>query len=162
MVCKMGRKLADRSWWSMFSIFINDLEGGIDSTVTMFGDSTKLGGEVERTEGKSILERNLDRLEEWASRNIDTQKGKVLHLTQIVELANSSLQRSRLAANDLGVLVSNKLKVGQQYAAAAMKVNTLGCIYRALLAEIEMQSSHSAQSLSGCTWSTVSSYGPHN
>lgn len=35
-------------------------------------------------------------------------------------------------------------------------------ICRALLAEIEMQSSHSAQCLSGGTWSTVSSYGPHN
>lgn len=60
----MGRKLADRSWWSMFSIFINDLQDAIDTTVTIFGHGTKLGGEVERTERKTILERNLDRLEE--------------------------------------------------------------------------------------------------
>lgn len=64
VVSKMGRKLADRSWWSMFSIFINDLQDAIDTTVTIFGHGTKLGGEVERTERKTILERNLDRLEE--------------------------------------------------------------------------------------------------
>lgn len=76
----------------MFSIFVNDLENGIDSTVTRFGNGTKLGSEVERTDGKVILERDLDRLEEWASKKINTKKCKVLHLTQnkqIAELANS-------------------------------------------------------------------------
>lgn len=68
-------------------MFINDLEDGIDSTVTMSGSGTKLGGEVERTEGRSILERNLDRLEEWASKNINTQKCEVLHLTQNKQIA---------------------------------------------------------------------------
>lgn len=71
----------------MFSIFINDLEDGIDSTVIIFGDGTKLGGEVERTEGKNLLERNLDRLEEWASKKINTQKCEVLHLTQNKQIA---------------------------------------------------------------------------
>lgn len=71
----------------MFGILKNDLEDGIDSSVIMFGDSTKLAGELERTEGKAIVEGNLDRLEEWASKMINTRKCEVLHLTQNKEIA---------------------------------------------------------------------------
>jgi len=48
----------------LFNIFINDLDNGTESTVTIFADDTELGGEV----GESSW-RDLNRLEEWASKN---------------------------------------------------------------------------------------------
>ncbi|KAK4828635.1 hypothetical protein QYF61_000283 [Mycteria americana] len=53
----------------MVYIFINDLVDGIESTLTKFTDDTKLGHEVDTSEGRAIVQRDLDNLEEWTSKN---------------------------------------------------------------------------------------------
>lgn len=50
----------------MFNIFRNYLDDGTGSTLTKSADDTKLDDEVNTSEGRAILERDLDRLEEWS------------------------------------------------------------------------------------------------
>ena len=67
----------------LFNIFINDIDNGVECTLSKFVDDTRLWGVVNMPEGWDANQRELGKLKLWAQENFmrfNRSKGKVLHM----------------------------------------------------------------------------------
>lgn len=65
---------ACHKWGPTGDIFINYLDNSVESSLTKFADDTILGTQVDTSERRALLQKNLDRLKEWASKNCTSTK----------------------------------------------------------------------------------------
>ncbi|PKU41026.1 rna-directed dna polymerase from mobile element jockey-like [Limosa lapponica baueri] len=129
----------------LFNVFINDINIEIECILSKFVDVTKLRGAADDTlTGRGAIQRDLDKLEEWADVNLMKfykAKCKVLHLGQgnsqyQHELGDEWIESSPVVKN-VGLPVDEKLVASGQCVFAPQKAyRILGCIKRSVASKL--------------------------
>ena len=116
------------------------MDEAVEGILIKFADDTKLGKVANTPEERTTIQRDLDRLENWAianKMNFNREKCKVLYLGSRNGMHKYRMGDiwldSSICESDLGVLVDNMLNMSQQYDKASKKANAvLGCIARSI------------------------------
>ena len=122
-------------------LYINDLDEGLSSWILKFADDTKFFSKVSKPGDSERLQSDLDKLTKWSDEwqmMFNVQKCKVMHFGSKNPGSNYvmnglSLEKVHIE-RDLGVLISDDLKVSGQCCQAYLKANRmLGLIKRTIV-----------------------------
>ena len=115
---------------TLFLMFINDLEDGVQSIVLKFADDTKLYTEVTTEEGGEQLQKDLDKCTEWANQwmvEFNVSKCKVLHAGRTNRMKEYTMEGKILGKvqeeKDLGVMVHKAMHGSRQFTEVVKKSN---------------------------------------
>ena len=123
----------------LFNIYIDDIDQAVrDVLLKKFADDTKMAMVVESKEDAERMQKNLDRLSEWAREwkmEFNTGKCKVMHVGlnngEYKYEMNGETLASVTEEKDLGVLISDTLTFSSHIGKIPAKVNSvLGIIRR--------------------------------
>lgn len=122
----------------LFTIYINDIDVGVNNIISKFADDTKIGNSIISEEDRANLQADINKITEWSEKwqmpfNVD--KCQILQCGSKNKKYNYEMQGHPLSTTsqvkDLGVIISENLKTSNQCAAAANKANrALGYIKR--------------------------------
>eukprot|EP00061_Rhincodon_typus_P016063 g44079.t1 len=78
---------------TLFLIYINDLEMGVEGKISKFADNTKLGRIVDCEDYAVRLQKDVDKLTKWADTwqmNFNTKKEKITgDLIEVIKIMNN-------------------------------------------------------------------------
>ena len=130
----------------LFVIFINDLPDVVHSTVKIFADDTKIYSKINSYEDSELLQRDLDKLYEWAELwqlRFNAKKCKVMHQGNAnhqfqYKMDNQTLERVT-DEKDLGVTIDNELKFHKHVSLAVSKANQMLGIAKRTFSELDKE-----------------------
>ena len=119
-------------------MYINDLDCGIVSKISIFADNTKLDGKILTRDDCDAIQRDLDNLSAWSDKwllKFNEAKCKVMHIGYNNTKYNFELYRQNFikgaGGKDVGLIPRNDLKCATQCLAVSRKANAiLGFITR--------------------------------
>ena len=120
----------------LFTLYVNDIDEDVSAFLRKFVDDTKIASIVETDEDAMVLQKDVDKMVEWARKwemTFNVAKCKVLHVGRRNQKHEYKMGDVVLGLTskekDLDVWISNDLKYGFQCERATKAVNSaLGLI----------------------------------
>ena len=116
----------------LFLIYINDIDLGIQSTISKFADDTKIFNNTETLDGNIAIQKDIDKLHAWSDKwemDFNLKKCKSLHIghnnTKFCYRMGDEWIEQATQEKDLGIVISDDLKPTKQCIEARNKANKM-------------------------------------